>query len=224
MNNSKKVTSNQIGIHEELIEITSRYNKDNFQRPIAEHSLDNMNIIMQKARNYAERVVLDMGCGIGESTYKLSLKYPDSLVVGIDRSHDRLDRKNHFKKKLPENCLLLRGELQDIWYLLNQPAYKSLNIVKQYILYPNPYPKKKHIQKRWHGNPISSFIFNLRQAPIEIRSNWHIYIDEFCEVALSHGYEFSRSELNDMGEYMTPFEKKYLLSGQKVYCAELVSL
>ncbi len=38
-------------------------------------------------------VVLDSGCGVGMSTFKLGKKFPDIPVIGIDRSEKRLSRR-----------------------------------------------------------------------------------------------------------------------------------
>uniref|UniRef100_A0A0G4F3P6 Methyltransferase domain-containing protein n=1 Tax=Chromera velia CCMP2878 TaxID=1169474 RepID=A0A0G4F3P6_9ALVE len=63
--------------------------------------------------------VLDCGCGTGSSTFGLALSRPDLPIVGVDRSRDRLTRRNSFKMgRIPPNILLLRAELTDLWYLL----------------------------------------------------------------------------------------------------------
>ena len=54
--------------------------------------------------------------------------------------------------QLKDNAILLRAELSDFFSLV---AYQSDWIVhSHYLLYPNPYPKSKHLKRRWHGHPI----------------------------------------------------------------------
>ena len=54
--------------------------------------------------------------------------------------------------QLTPNAILLRAELSDFYTLV---AYQSDWIVhSHYLLYPNPYPKSKHLKRRWHGHPI----------------------------------------------------------------------
>ena len=49
----------------------------------------------------------------------------------------------------PPNLLLLRAELSDFW---TEVAYHSDWIIAHhFLLYPNPYPKHKHLKRRWHG-------------------------------------------------------------------------
>ena len=81
---------------------------------------------------------------------------------------------------------------------------------------PNPYPKKHHYKKRWHGNPIAPFLF--QTCPnIEIRSNWKIYIEEFKAVGEALGLNFSEVKSFNPVNFLTPFEKKYHHSGQELY-------
>ena len=54
--------------------------------------------------------------------------------------------------QLMSNAILLRAELSDFFTLV---AYESDWVVhSHYLLYPNPYPKGKHLKRRWHGHPI----------------------------------------------------------------------
>ena len=54
--------------------------------------------------------------------------------------------------QLMSNAMLLRAELSDFFTLV---AYESDWVVhSHYLLYPNPYPKGKHLKRRWHGHPI----------------------------------------------------------------------
>ena len=45
----------------------------------------------------SKKIIFDSGCGIGTSTRKLSNKYPDCFIIGIDKSESRI--KNLFVMK-----------------------------------------------------------------------------------------------------------------------------
>ena len=47
------------------------------------------------------------------------------------------------------------------------------------FLYPNPWPKKKHLGRRWHGAPVFPALVKLG-GELEMRSNWQTYLDEFA--------------------------------------------
>lgn len=216
MPNSKVVTSNQTDIHDDLGDILSRYTFDKYQRPIAEHSLKTLGEIKSWIKEKGSReLILDMGCGTGESSFHLAQKYPDKLILGIDKSLSRLERNNTFKADLPANVKLMRGELLDMWYLLYQHKLE-LNIFKQYILYPNPWPKKKLVKRRFHANPIWPFLINLATRG-ELRTNWEIYAREFEFVAKNSGVDESQLSSFIPKAAISNFELKYHQSGHPLY-------
>lgn len=213
---SKSVTTNQEGIHDDLQKIYQRYTL-NYQRPIADFSKATYQEIKSCAQDL--QIIFDFGCGIGESTYHLAKSNPDSVVIGIDKSLSRLERKNIFKKEHIENMHLFRGELLDLIFLIFR-GYQTneLKIKKMYFLYPNPWPKKIHVKRRFHANPIAPFIFGIN-VPIVLRSNWKLYLEEF--IFMANLFERSKHELKqidvDHQGALTPFERKYTQSDQPVY-------
>lgn len=215
---SKIVTSNQAGIHKDLKVILSKFDPDLYQRPPSDFSINCLEeiVLWINSRDTSASIILDMCCGVGESSFHLALKNPNCLIVGIDKSEDRLVRNNNFKRDLPENLLLVRGELLDLWYLFaTDPSFPKERVSKQYILYPNPWPKACHVKRRWHGNSIAPFIYKLSNE-IVLRTNWKIYAEEFLMV--SKYFEFT-GEVSDYVscEVTTPFERKYLASGHVIY-------
>lgn len=217
-NISNIVTSNQPGPHEDLCDILSNYSTSEYKRPPSDFSIKDFSTLVNWINESSGLgVILDMGCGVGESSYHLAIKNPDALIVGVDKSISRLERKNDFKGELPKNLYLMRGELLDLWYLFFASIHKlNKPIIKQYILYPNPWPKKKHIKRRWHGNPIFPFILKLN-CEVELRTNWKIYLDEF--IIASEQFEF-KTILNEQFlpiNFISPFEKKFMDSQQILY-------
>ena len=212
--NSNIVTTNQEGIHKNLEDIVSKYSFENYKRPLADFSKEVWGEILTWIGE--EEVIFDLGCGIGASSIYLSKKYPNVKVVGIDKSVSRLNRKNAFKNNLNHNIKLFRGELLDLIPLIYKD-YKSkmINIHSIYLLYPNPYPKKIHVKRRFHGSPICIYLYNIK-LPIILRSNWKLYLDEFSFV----GNLFQRSsviEKVENPELITPFEEKFYRSGQDIF-------
>lgn len=216
---SKIVTSNQEGIHKDLSEILANLSSDVYQRPISSFSNDCYKDILKWIDSQDKNldIILDMGCGVGESSFHLAEEsLSKALVIGIDKSEDRLLRKSLFKKVLPSNLLLIRGELLDLWYLFaTKDDFPRERVKIQYILYPNPWPKASHVKRRWHANSIAPFIFKVC-SKIELRTNWKIYAEEFLSASNYFGY------LGQVASFvptspMTPFERKYLDSGHDLY-------
>ena len=66
---------------------------------------------------------------------------------------------------LNSNAILIRAELSDFFTLV---AFQSDWIVhSHYLLYPNPYPKGKHLKRRWHGHPIFPVMLALGQSNLK---------------------------------------------------------
>lgn len=218
--NSKPVTSTQDAPHEKLLETIEKYKQHPFKKELTEYSLQAMQKITDFVSTYPDKmVVFDMGCGVGMSTFYLAQQYDQDLVIGIDKSNDRLYRNNNFKKDFPTNALLIQGDLIDLWRLIRK-EFDLERIRKQYILYPNPWPKKSQYQKRWPGHPV---VFDILQisSSIELRSNWSVYLQEFELVAQEFGFETTGVKEFEPELFITPFEKKYFESHQNLYRLEL---
>lgn len=160
-------------------------------------------------------VVLDSGCGTGGSTAALADRHTDCIVIGIDRSLHRL-RGRLRRSSSPRRegrCIWVRAELASFWRLALQANWP---IRKNYLLYPNPWPKPAHLARRWHGHPVFPDLLRL-PGGIELRTNWPVYAEEFAFASrLIPGRE-SRMETLRVGEPLTPFEAKYQRSGHCLY-------
>lgn len=159
------------------------------------------------------KLVLDSGCGTGVSTIKLADQFPEDLIVGIDQSIVRLGKQ----KAQKDNVLFFRANLVDVWMLMEKQGWR---IDQHFLFYPNPWPKKKHLQRRWHGHAIFPALIKISKN-IELRTNWKIYADEF-----SKAIEIATTYKNPVEEFsstdpITPFEKKYLVSEQMLYIYQI---
>jgi len=217
-NISRSVASNQEGVHPDLNELVLKHRQCRFKRPIAEHTLEAFRRIEKRVDSDGRPLVLDSGCGVGESSINLAKQYPDCLVIGVDQSEHRLNKNNGYLQggtsRDLDNLLLVRADCIDFWRLAVDAGW-ALN--KHYILYPNPWPKKAHLKRRWHGHPVFSSILALG-GDIELRSNWPVYVAEFAQALELLGYALRQhGELVSEGGYLTPFERKYALSGQRLF-------
>ena len=231
-------------------------------RPIAAHTRSAFDQMYDKV-DPTRKVILDSGCGTGRSTLLLGEKFPNHTIIGIDRSFARLN-KNCIQNEIPHadtsikgdhsgetssskmnqtsqrsfqalssNVLLVRAELTDFWRCALQTDW---DISHHYILYPNPYPKKSRIKKRFYAHSSFPLILNLG-GEITVRSNWEGYLKEFAKsvvyanefyneggivvenVALPY-YEnamIGPKERIDKEVAWTNFEKKYDDVGEKTY-------
>ncbi len=214
--NSRPVQSNQSGVHEQLQAVVAKHAATAFRKPVSAVNLEAFatSIAAWKAHGDVP-LILNAGCGVGLSTRKLAQAFPDSFVIGVDQSADRLGRDIRWAADLPENFITVRADLVDYWRLmLAEHIYPQ----QHYLLYPNPWPKKSQLGRRWHGHAIFPVLVALG-GRIECRSNWKTYIDEFASSLHQLSGLAVHTELHDSlpAEALTPFEAKYASSGHTLW-------
>lgn len=227
---SRTIESNQEGIHPDLEELALKLSQSEWKGPLHQPTLRAFEQFKEKLSSLGDpEWILDSGCGVGASSIKLSELYPNHLIVGVDRSEVRLS-----KTQSHDRVLFLRAELGDLWRLLLE---HKIYPTHHFILYPNPYPKKMHLRKRFHGSISLKDILQLCPN-LELRSNWSLYLEEFntatqvtAKALLEQKLiqpDISKSFLGSKVTQLTSpqasefdawthFEKKYHLSGQELY-------
>ncbi|MBR2899913.1 MAG: methyltransferase domain-containing protein [Fibrobacter sp.] len=210
MNNAREVLSNQDGPFKDLEKLVRKYAATEYKRPIADHTRKAFADAKQFIADFyikrfaqsegpscaaPQSVILDSGCGTGESTQHLARRFPDYPVIGIDKSAIRLDKAgrafdtaqsrgteaqtNNTQQNEPKNIFYVRAELIDFWRLaLNKVTSKQWVIPYHALYYPNPWPKQSEAGRRFHLHPIFPTLLQLAQET-ELRTNWEIYAREF---------------------------------------------
>jgi len=221
---SKAIVTNQTGIHEKLEVIVEKHFSHPFQKPYQSHTkqaFDDINKFVQAflVDKPEGEIILDSCCGVGQSTRLLAKRYPEALVIGVDKSSSRIERNvEGFTEDdgyQAQNYHLVRADLNDFYRLVKAANWP---VKKHYILYPNPWPKSKHIQRRWHGSAVFPTLISIGEQII-LRSNWLLYLEEFQLAADIAGLIGNIMKVND-DESLTPFEAKYQASGQQ--CWQLI--
>lgn len=216
--NSSLVFSQQDGIHPQLEELVIKNANSNFYRPISKHMQQLFADLEKRVAIDGRKIILDSGCGVGESSVKLAAKYRQHLVIGFDKSEHRLHKNPHFSGLIEvggkyNNLLLLRAECVDFWRMAKRANWQ---LEHHYILYPNPWPKKQHLKRRWHGHPV--FAQMLALCPkITLRSNWLIYLQEFAHALWLLEIDSKIELLEHDGDFISPFERKYAASAHNLY-------
>ncbi len=211
--NSRSITSNQPSLHDKLDEVVQRHLKAEFRKPVAAHTQAAFDEVNERVKAFAGPIILDSCCGVGESTANLARLHPDALVIGIDKSSHRLDKHDvEYKQADVGQYLLVQADLNDFWRLALEAGWQPTH---HYLLYPNPWPKAKHLQRRWHGAAVFPYIVRLG-GRLELRSNWDIYVREFARALQLAGHPVP-VEQYESDTAITPFERKYWASGQRSY-------
>ena len=213
--NSRSVESNQDGINEALDGLVDKYLQTTNLKPIQDHTQQAFNEMQKWLGDYNGPIIFDSCCGVGLSTQQLALNYSDAKIIGIDKSDIRVGKHSHHAQDADnkaDNYLILRADVIDFWRLAVQAG---ITLSRHFLLYPNPYPKKTQVQKRWHGS--ASFLdLNKLGGILEVRSNWLLYLQE-CQFVLTKLNRDSTICLVNDPQPLTMFEKKYQASGQSCY-------
>lgn len=205
MSGARAVTTNQPDIYDKLEEVVRKYASTEYLRPIADHTRIAFAEAAKFVLNFYEqkipacagmtnqgtggneggavrstyKVILDSGCGTGESTLNIAIANPGIPVIGIDKSAARLTKAG----AAPRNAFLVRAELLDFWRLvLGKVKAGQWHIPYHALYYPNPWPKQSEATRRFHLHPIFPTLLQLGDT-LELRTNWELYAREFAEAA-----------------------------------------
>ncbi len=207
---SRPVSSNQRFLHPRLAEVVARHLQRRHLRPVSAHSREAFRALLARQDAAPRPLVLDSFCGTGRSSARLAAAHPDHLVVGIDKSAHRLGR--HVAGEA-DNYLLLQADCEDIWALVETQAW---TVAYHYLLYPNPWPKAAHLQRRVHGHPALANLLALG-GTLELRSNWQLYVEEFGTALNLAGCRGRITTVKKGSDPLTLFEAKYQRSGHDLW-------
>ncbi len=212
MNKSSLIVSSQALPHKNLAKLVHKYQNSEFRDSIPKHAYD----AFYNASEFvgSNKIILDCGCGTGESSYRLALKYPDYKVIAVDKSIDRLQR-SHTHGDRPANLLFLQCDCIHLWQLIHKAEWK---LARHYLFYPNPWPKPGHLQRRWHGHHVFPVMLSLG-GELTLRTNWEVYAREFLQALRMN--TVGKVEMNELklkaNEAFTPFERKYIQSEHALF-------
>jgi len=172
-------------------------------------------------------VIIDSGCGTGESTLHLAKRFPNTPVIGIDKSGMRLNKAGNpaqtAGEDIPQNAFWVRAELLDFWRLaLDRVNAGQWTIPYHAVFYPNPWPKQSEATRRFHMHPIFPTLLALGKTT-ELRTNWEIYAREFAEATriVFEGSAVKAASITcesfDPTYPETAFERKYKEARQKLW-------
>ena len=168
-----------------------------------------------KKVRYFRHTDLEIGCGVGRFAIDRASKNPHRAVIAIEKTQERFSKfarriENH--PALP-NLFPVHGEAASVVTHFIPP--ESLDAI--FLLYPNPYPKLKQRNLRWHNRAFMAFLLDRLRASgtFTIATNVEDYRDEAVQMMTSTWdldiLEDRRLTLTETPR--THFEKKYLLRG-----------
>jgi tRNA (guanine-N7-)-methyltransferase len=159
---------------------------------------------------------IEIGAGQGLHAMRYCQNHPERQLLAIEKTHQRFARLAGRHAKHPELTNLHVVQADAVALITHHIADESLNRV--FLLYPNPYPKAKQANLRWHNRPFLSLLLRKMQpgAQLILATNEASYATEaatqYCETwgmkLLEH------QQLSPNWEPRTHFERKYLARGE----------
>jgi len=163
--------------------------------------------------NSPSPIALEIGCGRGLFAIQFTQTHPDWRYIGIERTqkiHGLYSRlKNHPQAK---GAVAVRADAP-LWIARYVP---NASIDRIFILYPNPYPKNRQRNLRWHNMPFYPLLLHKLKAGgiLTLATNMKFYADEAIVQSSALGLRLtSDATVDPTRPARTHFEKKYLLRG-----------
>lgn len=159
--------------------------------------------------NRAGPVEIDLGCGKGRFLLARATGCPEVNLLGIDRMLKRIRKiNNRARRQGLDNIRLMRIEAYyAVSYLIPADAIQTY-----YILFPDPWPKKKHHENRLF-NPrfVDSLHRTMKKGGIVHIATDHLpYFEEIAEI-MRADQRFEETEpFKPTEEERTDFELWYM--------------
>lgn len=168
-------------------------------------------------------VVLELGCGKGEYTIGLAIKYPEKNHIGVDIKGARIWRgaKTAYEKKIT-NAMFLRTRIEFI-----NSFFADNEVDEIWITFPDPHPKRRSYRNRL----TSSYFLNSYRRFLKDGGIVHLKTDntvlynytcglvEFNNLLVLADTDdlYSGESENEILSIRTHYENIFLRQGQKIY-------
>ena len=162
---------------------------------------------------------LEIGAGVGQHAITYALKHPERYLIALEQTHER---SALFERRVAQHAglgRLWRVQAKAEAFVPHFLPPRCLDRV--FILYPNPWPKPKHLNRRFYGMPfMGCLISRLKEGgELILATNKFFYYEEAkLSLTTQWGLEGVQSgALSSSWHPRTPFEKKYLERGETCY-------
>lgn len=164
-------------------------------------------------------VDVEIGAGQGLHAIQYAQKNPDRHLIAIERTHTKFAQmaRRHQDHAELTNLFPVHADALSIFvHFLPDQSVEQI-----FLLYPNPYPKLKQANLRWHNMPFMNFL-KTKLKPggrLVLATNIEDYVSE-AEQKMIAAWRFQLCAKRVLGRYDQPrthFEKKYLARGQSCW-------
>ncbi len=163
---------------------------------------------------------IEIGAGTGMFARSYANQYTSRYLISIEKT---INKFNKFKNAINGEKIFNLSALHDNGVSFVTQHLKNSSVDRFFFLYPNPYPKSKDKNKRFHAMPFMKKVISclkergqiifatnedfFKKECIEyMTKTWNLRLDELQEVANSENFV-----------PWTLFEKKYVERGETCY-------
>ena len=174
--------------------------------------------------------IIDIGAGFGESTIKLAKANKDKFVVCCEKYIDGLNSLfNKSQSESLDNILIYQGNVHQ---LLDEHCEDD-SISEVWILFPDPWPKKRHFKRRLIDKLFFTKIqkYLKKGSTINIASDSKSYISQILATIHNVKNDFAWLNQSKSEWYYDPkilpetkYFKKALKNGHNSFFAKLEKL
>jgi tRNA G46 methylase TrmB len=165
---------------------------------------------------------VEIGAGQGLHAIQYARANPERNLVAIERTHEKFAKLARRSARHPELKSLIPLHADAIAVLAHFVAPATLERV--FLLYPNPYPKAKQANLRFHNSPFMGYLRTRLKPDAEftMATNLKWYAEEAKATMPRWGFELRQERELKAGAHTprTHFEKKYLERGET--CFDLI--
>ncbi|HPY67786.1 MAG TPA: tRNA (guanosine(46)-N7)-methyltransferase TrmB [Bacteroidales bacterium] len=167
-------------------------------------------------------ITVELGCGKGEYTVGLALRYPDRNFIGVDIKGARMWRgaKTANENKI-QNAAFLRTRIEFIDLFFSHDEVHEI-----WLTFPDPHSNKHNSNRRlscpWFLNKYSNFlrnngVVNLKTDNTELYNYTKSIAERNClEIIASTTDLHSEFEGNDILSIRTHYEEIFINKGSKI--------
>ncbi|MFI3290556.1 MAG: tRNA (guanosine(46)-N7)-methyltransferase TrmB [Opitutales bacterium] len=152
-------------------------------------------------------ITFEIGCGKGHYLSSYAAAHPSELCVGIDLISDRIkDSKRRAENKSATNAFFYKAEASEFLEALPE----SVMLDKIFIMFNDPWPKKRHHKRRLMQHSFLEFIY--KKCDKNTRLFFRTDYDEYFE------WTKELIEANDLWELdeETPLEFEEVSQFQRI--------
>lgn len=162
---------------------------------------------LERALQGQDRIQLEIGSGHGHWLCEYAAAHPDQFCLGIDLIGDRVSRADRKNRRMElDNLRFEKAEALET--LESLP--RSVRIERTFVLFPDPWPKKRH----WKNRLLSSRFLDAlaercdAEARLYFRTDHSGYFEWTSRVVDGHG-QWNRAEEGRWPlEFPTVFQEK----------------